>query len=118
MSGRPKAAAPARCTLDPVYFDFNESSITTEGAAALQRDAECLKKEARSAELIGHTDPRGTEEYNLALSDRRAQSVRAYLVRLGVADGGLKTTARGEIDATGTDEAGWSKDRRVDFQWR
>jgi peptidoglycan-associated lipoprotein len=117
VSGRPKPQTGANC-LEPVYFDFNESSITTEGAATLQRDAECIKKENKNVQLVGHTDPRGTEEYNLALSDRRAQSVKAYLSRLGVADGKMKTLARGEIDATGTDEASWAKDRRVDFGWQ
>src|SRR5205809_1029961 len=63
VSGRPKASTGASCTLDPIYFDFNESSVTTEGAATLQRDAECIKKENKNVQLVGHTDPRGTEEY-------------------------------------------------------
>jgi peptidoglycan-associated lipoprotein len=119
VSGRPKAPSGAGCQLDPIYFDFNEASLTTEGTATIQRDAECLKKETtRSVQLIGHTDPRGTDEYNLALSDRRAQSVKSYLERLGIPTARMKTLARGEIDATGTDEAGWAKDRRVDPQWQ
>ena len=119
VSGRPKTSGAAGCKLDPIYFDFNEAAVTTEGAATIQRDAECLKKEAaRGLLLAGHTDPRGTDEYNLALGDRRAQSVRSYLERLGIDAKRLKTQSRGEIDANGTDEAGWAKDRRVDLSWQ
>jgi peptidoglycan-associated lipoprotein len=107
---------PARgCTLEPVYFDFNEYSLTTEGTSAIDKDAECIKKDNRGATLTGHTDQRGTEEYNLALSDRRAQSVKDRLIKLGVT-GNLKTVAKGELDATGKDEAGFAHDRRVDVQ--
>ena len=112
----PDENPPVRgCTLEPVYFDFNEYSLTTEGTGAIDKDAECIKKEARGATLTGHSDPRGTEEYNLALSDRRAQSVKDRLVKLGVTSN-LKTVAKGELDATGKDEAGWAHDRRVDVQ--
>ncbi len=106
----------AACQLEPIYFDFNEYSLTTEATGAIDRDADCLKKQNRGATLTGRTDPRGTEEYNLALSDKRAQSVKDRLSRLGVT-GNLKTVARGEMDATGKDEAGWAKDRRVDLSW-
>ena len=107
---------PASCTLEPIYFDFNEYALTTEATASIDRDADCIKKSNRGATLTGKTDPRGTEEYNLALSDKRAQSVKERLARLGVT-GNLKTVARGEMDATGKDEAGWAKDRRVDVAW-
>lgn len=111
------APPPASCTLEPVYFDFNEFALTTEATSALDHDADCIKKQGgRGVTLTGHTDPRGTEEYNLALSDKRAQAVKDRLTRLGVT-GTLKTVARGEMDATGTEEAGWAKDRRVDVAW-
>jgi peptidoglycan-associated lipoprotein len=117
VSGRPRPSGATACTVDPVYFDFNESSVTTEGAATLQRNADCIKKEGKPVLLTGRTDPRGTSEYNLALSWKRAESVKSYLTSLGVKSD-LKTEGRGELDAKGTDEAGWSKDRRVDAQWR
>jgi peptidoglycan-associated lipoprotein len=107
---------PGTCTLEPVYFDFNESALTTEATAAIDRDGACINKSNRPATLTGRTDQRGTEEYNLALSDRRAQSVKDRLVRMGISSN-LKTVARGEMDATGKDEAGWAKDRRVDVSW-
>jgi peptidoglycan-associated lipoprotein len=106
------------CKLEPVYFDFNESVLSTEATASIDRNAECIKKAVgKSVTLIGRSDPRGTEEYNLALSDHRAGSVKDRLVRVGVEGGRLRTVAKGELDATGTDEAGWVKDRRVDFSW-
>jgi peptidoglycan-associated lipoprotein len=115
-----KAAAPppTECKLEPVYFDFNESALTTEATAALARDADCLKKVGRAATLVGHTDPRGTQEYNLALSERRAQSVRDHLGRLGTDGTKLTILPRGSLDAKGTDEPSWAQDRRVDFNWR
>ena len=117
QSGVRKAPPPAACTADPVYFDFNESSITTEGSATLQRNADCIKKTNRAVQLIGHTDNRGTEEYNLALSNQRAASVKNYLTSLGVKTT-VTTEGRGKIDARGTDEAGFAKDRRVDTEWK
>jgi peptidoglycan-associated lipoprotein len=104
------------CTLEPIYFDFNESALSTEATAAIDRVADCLKKSSKSVSLVGHTDPRGTEEYNLALSEKRAQAVKERLSRIGVDGSRLRTVPKGEIDATGTDESGWSKDRRVDVQ--
>jgi peptidoglycan-associated lipoprotein len=110
-------AAPGPCQLEPVYFDFNESILSTEATSAIDRNGECLKKAGnRAATLTGHTDPRGTEEYNLALSDKRAQSVRDRLSREGVSSN-MKIVAKGELEATGTDESGWAKDRRVDLSW-
>jgi peptidoglycan-associated lipoprotein len=105
------------CNLEPVYFDFNESVLSTEATAAIERNADCLKGSSKRVTLTGRTDPRGTEEYNLALSDKRAQSVKDRLTRVGIEGGRIKSVARGELDATGTDESGWAKDRRVDLQW-
>src|SRR5262249_14675041 len=60
VSGRPKTSAAASCTLDPIYFDFNEASVTTEGAATIQRDSECLKKElTRALSPAGAPRPAG-----------------------------------------------------------
>jgi peptidoglycan-associated lipoprotein len=62
------------------------------------------------------TDPRGTEEYNLALGDRRAQSAKKYLETL--VQSTLSSSSMGEELATGSDESSWSRDRRVDFPER
>jgi peptidoglycan-associated lipoprotein len=110
---------PATCPLNPVYFGFDQSSLTSEATSTLNANAECLKKAAsRNVDLVGRADPRGTTEYNMALSDRRAQAVKDYLDRLGVGSGRLNKIPRGALDATGTEEAGWAKDRRVDFDWK
>ena len=115
-----KAPPPpsTQCTLDAVFFDFNESALTTEATATLARDADCLKKVGRAVTLVGHTDPRGTQEYNLALSEKRAQSVRDHLGRLGVDGTKVSVLPRGSLDAKGTDEPSWAQDRRVDFSWK
>ena len=63
--------------------------------------------------LTGAADPRGTEEYNIALGERRGQSVRSYLVSLGMNSGRISVTSVGEEMATGSDEAGWARDRNV-----
>ena len=112
------APPPKECTLEPVFFDFNESALTTEATSRLAQDADCLKKTNRAVSLVGHTDNRGTQEYNLALSERRAQSVRDHLGRLGVDGAKLTVLPRGSLDAKGTDEPSWAQDRRVDFTWR
>jgi peptidoglycan-associated lipoprotein len=106
------------CPLETVYFGFNVSSLSKEGTTALSNNAACLKKTGRSIDLVGHADPRGTTEYNMALSDRRAQAVRDYLRQAGIESNRLRPVPRGNLDATGTDESGWAKDRRVDSEWK
>ncbi len=104
------------CAYEPVYFDFNENVLSTEATTAIDRNAECVKKQGNvSISLTGHSDPRGTEEYNLALSDRRAQAVRDRLSRIGANPASVRLVPKGELEASGTEESGWAKDRRVDF---
>lgn len=117
-SDKSKNVPPVSCTLGSVYFDFNESALTTDATSTLARDADCLKKVPNSVTVVGHTDPRGTAEYNIALSERRAQSVQAHLSRLGVDGGRMAILPRGSIDASGTNEPSWAQDRRADFRWR
>jgi peptidoglycan-associated lipoprotein len=118
VGGEKKPEAGPPCPLESVYFGFNLSSITTDGSNALSKNAACLKKTGRSIDLSGHADPRGTTEYNMALSDRRAQAVRDYLRRAGIDSTRLRPVPRGSLDATGTDESGWARDRRVDSEWK
>jgi len=108
----------AKCTPEPIYFDFDEFVLTSDATQKLQAAATCLKSEPnRKVRLEGHTDPRGTEEYNLTLGDNRAQAVKRYLGRLGVEEGRMRTVSKGKLEATGSDEAGWGKDRKVLFIW-
>ena len=85
---------------------------------SLQDALACL--EARSASTIrveGHTDDRGSDEYNIALGQRRAQSVRSYLGNLGFSSGSIKTVSYGEEQPNdrGQNEAAWARNRRVEI---
>ena len=118
MATRSEIEPKHACSLDPVYFAFDKALLTTEARNTLKKGDECLKKTSDPLTLVGHADPRGTTEYNMALSEHRAQAVKDYLKRLGVKPSRLRTVPRGELDATGTDEASWARDRRVDSEWR
>jgi Cys-rich repeat protein len=106
------------CPLETIYFGFNVSTLSRDATEGLSKNASCLKKTNRSIDLVGRADPRGTTEYNMALSDRRAQSARDYLRRAGIDSSRLNPVPRGNLDATGTDEASWARDRRVDSEWK
>lgn len=100
-------------------FNFDDVQLLPSDRDVLEQIASCLTRgplHGHGVQLVGRADPRGTDEYNLALGSRRAETVRSYLERLGVPSGRLSPTTRGEIDATGRDEPGWLRDRRVDLQ--
>lgn len=102
-------------------FDFDRSGLRGSDRDLLLQVASCVTTgplKGRSLELIGRADPRGEVEYNFALGESRAESVRSYLMALGVSDSKMSMTSRGKLDATGTDEAGWQRDRRVDLELR
>lgn len=114
----PVAAKPGPCTPQPIYFDFNESVLTSDSTTKLQESAKCIKSvPGRRLRLEGHCDPRGTEEYNMALGDRRARSVQRYLKRLGIKGGRMRPVSKGKLEAQGTSESGWATDRKVLFIW-
>jgi peptidoglycan-associated lipoprotein len=99
------------------HFAFDSARVQPEAAASLNALSRCFttgKLAGRSMKLIGHADPRGETEYNLGLGQRRAGSVAGYLGAHGMAQGHLATSSRGAFDATGTDEQGWARDRKVD----
>jgi peptidoglycan-associated lipoprotein len=104
------------CTLATVYFGFDEASIKESERDRLNTNAQCLDKaKGKAVTLAGHTDSSGTEEYNIALSERRAQSVADYLARLGVDPARMQVVPKGETASTGL---GDDKDRRCEFQWK
>ena len=114
----PPAPVVAECVLAPVYFEFDSSTLETGARDGLAENAACIKtKGYSSVHVTGLTDPRGTEEYNLALGDRRASSAKKYLKSLGV-EAEISHSSMGEELASGADEAGWSQDRRVDIRER
>jgi len=101
--------------LRPVYFAYDRSELTTEARKSLREDAEQLKGSSGVTTVEGHTDERGTFEYNLALGDRRANSVRQYLMALGVSSSDLRAQSYGEQSPAvrGHDESAWRWNRRV-----
>ncbi len=104
------------CSVETIYFAFDSSDLDSSARAALQAAVECYRGQpdpGLSLLLTGAADPRGTEEYNIALGERRAQAVRSYLVSLGLDSSRISTTSVGEEMASGTDEAGWARDRNV-----
>jgi len=107
----------AAATAAPPQFDYDKDELTPDDRTVLDQLANCMMTGAlkgKAVSLIGRADPRGTEEYNLGLGSRRSGSVSTYLEHLGVQQAQLAVTTRGALDATGTDESGWAKDRRVD----
>ena len=101
-----------------VYFDFDKSDIRDDQVPVLKANAAWLKTHAQYKLLVeGHCDERDTIEYNLALGDRRAKSVRQYLIDLGIPAERMRTISYGEERPAdpGHDEAAWAKNRRAEF---
>jgi peptidoglycan-associated lipoprotein len=102
----------------PLYFDFDKSNIRKDQVAGMQTNAAFIKKNAKSEIRIeGNCDPRGTNEYNMALGERRALAAKKYLVNLGISKAKLTTISYGEerILVQGDDEAAYAQNRRDDF---
>ena len=101
-----------------VYFDFDSSEIKGEGTDIVAAHAKYLTANPNTrVRLEGHTDERGSREYNIGLGERRAQAVRRALLLQGAADAQISTVSYGgERPAVpGHDEAAWAKNRRVEF---
>jgi len=102
-----------------IYFDFDQFSLKPQTRAILDSIADWMKNNPRRLLMIeGHCDERGTNEYNLALGDRRANSAKTYLMQLGVDSGRIYTISYGEERpaALGSNEAAWAKNRRGEFK--
>jgi len=108
----------AQCTLSTVFFDFDTATIRGDMRAQLEANVTCIKEVARPVYLIGHTDSRGTDEYNIALSDGRARAVADYMAALGIDPARFHVVPKGESEATGTDESSWPTDRKVELEWK
>lgn len=111
--------APAETALKMVNFEFDKASLTEEAKAILKGNAEWLKANPKAEVLIeGYCDERGTDEYNMGLGEKRAASVRAYLISLGIDAARLFTISYGEekpLDP-GHNEEAWAKNRRAQFK--
>jgi peptidoglycan-associated lipoprotein len=114
----PPAPEPA-FSLEPIFFDFDKSNITPDAKAILDKNAEWISKNpAAKIRIEGNCDERGTNEYNMALGERRATSAKQYLVTSGIPANRLTTISYGEEKPLnpGHDEAAWAKNRRDDFK--
>lgn len=103
-----------------VHFAFDSSAINAEAANVLNEQVAFLKNYPDAVVLVaGHTDERGSREYNHALGERRAQAVKNYLASQGVADARVETISYGEDRpaATGTDEASHAENRRAELSY-
>jgi peptidoglycan-associated lipoprotein len=113
-----REAARNQFLTQDIYFDFDSFSILPEAQEILSDKAEWLQDNSDATVTIeGHCDERGTIEYNLALGDRRAESAKAYLVNLGIAESRLNTISYGEerpMDPSNNENA-WGKNRRAHF---
>jgi peptidoglycan-associated lipoprotein len=101
-----------------VYFDFDSSEIKGEGTDVVAAHAKYLAANPTTrVRLEGHTDERGSREYNIGLGERRAQSVRRALLLQGASDSQISTVSYGEERPAvpGHDEAAWARNRRVEI---
>lgn len=100
-------------------FDYDSAALSEEDRTMLGQVARCLSEgplKDRKVTLTGRADARGEPEYNMTLGGSRSDAVLRYMIDLGVGRPRMTATSRGEMDATGKDEAGWAQDRRVDIE--
>lgn len=113
------AKAEAEVGLDKIYFDYDSYLLTAATRDILTKNAEYLLKKNTSArvQIEGHCDERGSDEYNLALGEKRARAAMDYLVALGVPATRLSFISFGEEKPADPshDEAAWAKNRRDEF---
>jgi peptidoglycan-associated lipoprotein len=101
-----------------VHFDFDQSELRPEDRAILDAKVPILQANPNvTLRIAGYTDERGSDEYNLALGQRRAATVKRYLIDHGIADARMETVSYGEEHpiAQGSDESAWSQNRRAEF---
>jgi len=113
------APAPKDISLKWVYFDFDKATLTPQAIATLDETVRTLKENPNiNIELAGHTDGRGTDSYNLRLSQRRVENVKKYLTSKGISANRIKTVALGKAKpvAVNTSESGRAQNRRVEIR--
>ena len=102
-----------------VYFEYDEFSLSAKSIQALKGVSELMKRNTKiTISIEGHADERGTREYNLALGQRRAESVSNYLIANGIKRNRLVTKSYGEERplSLGSNDTAWSKNRRVEIK--
>ncbi|HMP77444.1 MAG TPA: peptidoglycan-associated lipoprotein Pal [Kiritimatiellia bacterium] len=119
LGSRPDDLTMIASQFGVVYFDFDSAQVGPGERTKVEAVAEYLRSNAGVGVIVeGHCDERGSNEYNLALGERRALAVRAYLVNLGIDAGRIQTKSYGEERpvALGHDESSWQQNRRAEFQ--
>ncbi len=104
---------------EKIYFDYDRADLKPEAQATLEKKARFLESNQSYSVIIeGHCDERGTNEYNLALGERRADAAKKYLGSLGISGGRITTISYGEEKpvAAGHNESSWSQNRRDEFK--
>lgn len=102
----------------PIYFDFDQAGIRSDQISRLEKNADYMKTNPSHNLIIeGNSDERGTNEYNLALGERRALNAKNYLIELGIEEYRIRTVSYGEERPlfTGQTDFDWSQNRRDDF---
>jgi peptidoglycan-associated lipoprotein len=102
----------------PVYFEYDSSHVSPQHQMAVEAVADHLRSNPNQGVIVeGHCDERGSREYNMALGERRALAVRAYLIGLGIEPARVQTRSMGEESpsALGHDENSWRQNRRAEF---
>jgi len=100
------------------HFAFDSANLQSQDTDTLEKVARCFTSgplKGRTLKVVGHADPRGETEYNFVLGNSRADAVGGFLRSKGMDNAKIASSSRGELDATGTDESGWARDRRVDL---
>ena len=120
VGGKAGAQGVAPAGVNVVYFDYDSFALKPEARAVLERNAAHLQSNKQfKVQLEGHTDDRGGREYNLALGQKRAETVRRALTLLGVSDAQVEAVSFGKEKpaASGADEATYAKNRRVEIKY-
>ena len=104
--------------VETLYFGFDNPNLEAADQEKLKSLAECMKNAATTVILEAHADSRGTEEYNVMLTDKRGNNVKEFLQTLGVDPSKMQVISKGDYEASGTDDASMAKDRRVNFVWQ
>jgi peptidoglycan-associated lipoprotein len=101
----------------PLYFDFNSSAIRKDQLSRMDGNASFLKSKSVAIRIEGNCDPRGTQDYNMALGERRALAAQKYLANKGVPKDKMTTISYGaeQLLLQGHDELSWAQNRRADF---
>lgn len=117
-TAREEATPATAAELEKIYFDFDSFILTAPSRATLSKNAGVLmKNNSLKIQIQGNCDERGSDEYNLALGEKRAQAAMNYLVTLGVQGAQLSIISYGKEKPAdpGHDEAAWAKNRRDEF---